>query len=196
MNKKHIITIAGRLGSGKSSTANKIAETLGYQRFSSGDFMRSIAEKHTVTLQELSEMAERDPSIDHEIDAEVKNAGEKDNLVIDSRLAFHWIPRSFKVYLYLRPEIAANRILVDAQDNPNRYAEGYTSLTKESVTESITARLESEKKRYKALYNIDHTNPENFDLVIDTEKNNLDEVVEIILEKYQSWLQEQINILA
>ncbi|MCF7831328.1 MAG: cytidylate kinase family protein [Candidatus Pacebacteria bacterium] len=190
MNKKHIITIAGRLGSGKSSTANKIAEKLDYHRFSSGDFMRSIAEKHTVTLQELSEMAERDPSIDHEIDGEVKNAGEKDNLVIDSRLAFHWIPESFKVYLYLRPEIAADRILLDAQDNPNRYAEGYASLTKESVTESITTRLESEKKRYKALYNIDHTNPENFDLIIDTEKNNLDEVVEIILEKYQSWLQE------
>jgi cytidylate kinase len=190
MHKKHIITIAGRLGGGKSSTANKLAERLGYQRFSSGDFFRTIAEKHTVTLQELSEMAERDPSIDHEIDDEVRRTGEKDNLVIDSRLAFHWIPESFKVYLFLRPEIAAERILLDAQNNPNRYTEGYASFTKESVTTSITERLESEKKRYLSLYNLDHTNPENFDLVIDTEKNNLDEVVEIILEKYQSWLQE------
>jgi cytidylate kinase len=190
MNKKHIITIAGRLGSGKSSTANKLAEKLIYQRFSSGDFMRAIAEKHTVTLQELSEMAERDPSIDHEIDAEVKNAGEKDNLVIDSRLAFHWIPQSFKVYLYLRPEVAADRILIDAENNPNRYSEGFSALTKEAITESITTRLESEKKRYQSLYTIDHTNPDNFDLVIDTEKNNLDEVVEIILEKYKVWLQE------
>ncbi len=190
MNKKHVITIAGRLGSGKSSTANKLAEKLTYQRFSSGDFMRSIAEKHTVTLQELSEMAERDPSIDHEIDTEVKNAGEKNNLVIDSRLAFHWIPQSFKVYLYLRPEVAADRILIDAENNPNRYSEGYSALTKEAITESITTRLESEKKRYQSLYAIDHTNPDNFDLVIDTEKNNLDEVVEIILEKYKVWLQE------
>jgi len=190
MHKKYIITIAGRLGSGKSSTANRLAEILKYQRFSSGDFMRSIAEKHTVTLQELSKMAEQDPTIDHEIDTEVKRAAERNNLVIDSRLGFHWIKKSFKVYLFLRPEIAAERILLDAQNNPNRYTEGYASFTKESVTTSIIERLESEKKRYQSLYAIDHTDPQNFDIVIDTEKNNLDEVVKIILQRYSFWIQE------
>jgi len=36
--KKHIITITGLPGSGKSSTADEVARTLNYTRFSGGDF--------------------------------------------------------------------------------------------------------------------------------------------------------------
>ncbi|PIW96975.1 hypothetical protein COZ82_02065, partial [Candidatus Kaiserbacteria bacterium CG_4_8_14_3_um_filter_38_9] len=40
MKRKHIITISGRPGSGKSTTADKVAELLGYTRHSSGDMVR------------------------------------------------------------------------------------------------------------------------------------------------------------
>ena len=38
-----VITIQGDNGSGKSTLAKKIAEKLGYEHFSTGDFARSLA---------------------------------------------------------------------------------------------------------------------------------------------------------
>ncbi len=184
--KKEIITINGGPGSGKSSTADNVARHLGFKRFSSGDFMRKIALDMGISLNELSTKAENDKTIDVSIDNEVKKAGEVEKLVIDSRLAFHWIPDSFKVYLDLPPEIAKERILSNLRVNALRQqSEG--SSTSEEIYKKINKRLESEKKRYMELYGVDHTNKNNFDLVIDTNKNNLYQVVDIIVEEYKKW---------
>lgn len=184
MEKKKIITITGTLGSGKSSTADLVAQKLGFKRFSSGDFMRKIALEMGVSLNELSIKAQTDKTIDEKIDKEVRKAGEMDKVVIDSRLAFHWIPTSFKVYLDLPPEIAKERILHNLKENKLRQ-QSEDSSTSQEIYEKIISRLESEKKRYRELYGIDHTDKSNYDLVIDTNKNNLEEVVEIILSEYK-----------
>lgn len=186
MHKKEIITLTGTLGSGKSSTADKLAQALGYKRFSSGDFMRKIAVDMGITLAELQKQAEQDNEIDLKIDEEVRKAGNQEKIVIDSRLAFHWIPESFKVYLDLPPEIAKERILHNLKENQLR-KQSEDSSTPEEIYEKIIARLESEKNRYKKIYDIDHTDKNNFDLVVDTNKNNLEEVVKIILDEYQKW---------
>jgi len=184
--RREIITLTGGLGSGKSSTADGVAKELGYKRFSSGDFMRKIALEMGVSLNELQTIAENDASIDQKIDAEVRKAGEMEKVVIDSRLAFHWIPESFKVYLDLPPEIAKERIVNDLQKNVLRQqSEGVADA--EEVYRKITHRLESETKRYWDLYKVDRADRKNFDLVIDTEKNNLEQVVQIVLEEYKKW---------
>jgi cytidylate kinase len=189
--KKEIITICGSLGSGKSSTADLVAKELGFQRFSSGDFMRKIALEMNISLNELSIKAENDESIDKKIDEEVRKAGEKEKIVIDSRLAFHWIPNSFKIFLDLPPEIATQRILNDLKENPLRKQSENSSSSKE-IYEKIILRLKSEKERYKELYGIeDYTNKNNFDLVIDTNKNNLEQVVNIIVAEYKKWTKEK-----
>ncbi len=186
MEKKQIITIAGVPGSGKSSTADNVAKALGYTRFSSGDFMRKIALDRGISLNELSAHAETDETIDVSIDNEVRSAGTGEKLVIDSRLAFHWIPNSFKVFLDLPLEISKERILSNLKHNKLRQqSEGVADI--DGVYQKITERLESERKRFKELYNIDHTEKSNFDLVVDTNKNNLEEVVEIILVEYKKW---------
>ena len=187
MIKKKIITINGFPGSGKSSTADLVAKKLGYQRFSSGDFMRKIALDMNISLNELSKKAETDESIDKKIDEEVKKAGEKEESVIDSRLAFYWIPLSFKVYLDLPPEIAEKRIFDDLKENTLR-RQSENSATPEEIYKKIISRLESEKKRYMELYGIDHTDKSNFDLVVDTNKNNLVQVVDIIVSEYKKWI--------
>jgi CMP/dCMP kinase len=189
MNKKHIITIAGKLGSGKSSTAKMLANILGYQHYSTGDFMRAIAKEKNVSLGELSVMSEMDPSIDKELDDHNLEIGKKENIILDSRLGFYFIPESFKVFLELDPEIASERILNDKKTNPNRHTEASLFDTKEHVIESIKSRLLSERKRYKDLYNINnHTEQENFDLVIDTSKFSLEEVSQKIIEEYNNWI--------
>jgi len=190
MQKKHIITITGSLGSGKSSTAKRVAELLKYKHASTGNFMRSMAEKRGLTLNDLNKIGETDSSIDIEIDDYSREIGRSENVVMDSRLGFHFIPESFKVFLKLDPIIAANRILEDAKVNPNRHKESREGFnTVESIVESISIRLESETKRYKELYNINnYMMPENFDLVVDTSKTPLEQVSEQIITKYQEWL--------
>ncbi len=190
MEKKHIITIAGKLGSGKSSTAKKVAEILGYEHYSTGDFMREIATERGVSLGDLSVIAETDPSIDKELDDHNLDIGKKENIVLDSRLGFYFIPNSFKVFFELDPETASERILKDKENNPNRNKESTGSFdTKESIIDKINLRLESERKRYKDLYSIDdHTAHSNFDLIINTKELSLEEVSKKVIEEYSNWL--------
>jgi len=192
MQKRKIITIAGSNGSGKSSTAKGVAKELGFQHFSSGDFMRQIAKEENLTLEELGKLAESTNWVDKKIDACVKDVGSQNKIVIDSRLAFHWIPDSFKVYLDLDSSIAAERMLEDMKNNPARLTENTGQVeTKEEMIEKSAKRLASERKRYFELYGIkDHKDKQNFDLIVDTNKNNLEQVVNIVVAEYKKWQEE------
>ncbi|MDD3662627.1 MAG: hypothetical protein PHT84_02055 [Candidatus Pacebacteria bacterium] len=90
----------------------------------------------------------------------------------------------------LDEETASERILKDKLNNPNRSTEANEGFdTIENIKEKIKLRLESEKKRYKDLYNIeDHTASSNFDLVISTKDISLEEVSKKIVEEYNNWL--------
>ena len=68
MQRKHIITLSGKPGSGKSSTADRVAEMLGYTRYSLGDFVREETRKNKITLSEFNKRAEEKPEIDFQID--------------------------------------------------------------------------------------------------------------------------------
>lgn len=186
MEKKHIITIAGRPGSGKSTTANEVAKLLDYTRFSSGDLMRDIARKRGISIHELNVIAETDKTIDHEIDGALKRLNELERIVIDSRLAFHWIPNSFKVYLDLDLDIAATRIFRDMNKKRIDSGEGFDSPF--DVADSIRGRLISEKKRYMKLYGIDPYHPSHFDLIIDTARNDQSVVALKVYDLYKQWL--------
>src|SRR3989344_7224478 len=178
--RKRLITLSGLPGSGKSSTADRVAELLHYRRFSSGDFMRAIASKHNVTVDEVNRLAEDDAEIDHEVDDMVRKTGERDDIVIDSRLAFYWLPQSFKVFLKIDPKIAAERTF-KAIKEVGRVRQEAESV--EEVYEKLVERVESERKRYRALYDVDYTEVSEFDLVIDTAQYSLEEVARRIVEK-------------
>lgn len=184
MAKKAIITIAGLPGSGKSSTADGVAQALGFKRFSSGDFWRQIARDKGVSVEELNVMAETDPSIDHLVDETVRKTGEGNKIVIDSRLAFHWIPDSFKVFLKIDPKTAATRAFAHMQKN-GRVSQTADSL--EEAYEKALARIKSENMRYKDLYGVSYLDESHFDLVIDTTKDDLEGVVQKVLAAYAEW---------
>ena len=106
--------------------------------------------------------------------------------MIDSRTAFHWIPESFKVYLDLPKEIAEVRIFNSIKEDKLRQESEQVS-TKEEVVKKIQERFESEQKRYWNLYKINNSDKKQFDLIIDTNKNNLEQVVDIIVSEYKKW---------
>jgi|SRR3989338_517167 len=186
--KKHIITIAGYPGSGKSSTAKGVAKMLGYEHFSSGDLFRKMASERGYSIEEINITAEKQREIDLEVDELLKKIHkEKDNLVIDSRMAFHWMPDSFKVFLDLDPQMAAERTFAHIQ-KIGRLSQKGSSV--DEVRENTFKRVESERKRYLNLYNVDITDKTRFDLVVDTGTENLDGVINIVIKFYQKWLNE------
>jgi len=183
--KKPIITIAGSLGSGKSSTARAVAAALGYRHFSSGDLFRQLAVERGESIEAMNISAEVQRDIDLKVDnllQEMYRADDK--LVIDSRMAWHWMPGSFKVFLVLDRDTAAERIFSDVQGK-GRLSEDATSI--EEVRNSIDRRFASEQRRYAALYGVNATDPLNFDIVINTKHNDLQTVTAIVSAAYQAW---------
>lgn len=185
--KKEIITICGGLGSGKSSTAKKVAQVLGFKHFSSGDFFRQVGLELGLSVIETNIRAETDKKIDEMTDQKLRDLNNENKIVVDSRTAYHWIPESFKVYLDLSSEIAKNRILESIKNDSLRKKSENIS-TVEEVYKNMTERFESEQKRYWDLYKIDNTDKNQFDLIIDTNKNNLEQVVNIIVSEYKKWI--------
>ncbi len=186
MEKKEIITICGGLGSGKSSTAKGVAKILDFKHFSSGDFFRQVGLELGLSVTETNIRAEVDPKIDEMTDQKLRDLNNSEKIVIDSRTAYHWIPESFKVYLDLPVEIAKQRIKNSFKENPLRQQSEKVS-TIEKVYAKMKERFESEQKRYWDLYKINNTDMKQFDLVIDTNQNNLDQVVAKVVSEYQKW---------
>jgi len=183
--KRQIITIAGSLGSGKSSTARAVAAALGFRHFSSGDLFRQLAVERGESIEAMNISAEVQRDIDLKVDnllQEMYRADEQ--LVIDSRMAWHWMPGSFKVFLVLDPDTAAARIFNDLQGK-GRISEDATSI--QEVRDSIDRRFASEQKRYAALYGVNATDLQNFDLAINTKHNDLKTVTAIVCAAYRAW---------
>lgn len=185
--KKHIITIAGRPGSGKSITSKTLAGELGFEHFSSGDLFRKLGEEQGLDVLHTNLNAEQNKSIDLAVDAKLREIGEtQDNLVIDSRTAWHWMPQSFKVFLNLDLDVAAQRIIAN-MDEERMKSENVLG-DNHAYALQLQERLDSETRRYKSLYEIDPYDTANYDLVVDTDKNSIDDVVAIIRDAYQRWI--------
>jgi CMP/dCMP kinase len=177
-----IITISGTPGSGKSTAGKALASKLGFRHFSAGDFMREIAAKKGVTLNELGKIAEKDHSIDEELDKRTAMLGkDQDDFVMDSRLAYHFIPNSFKVFLEVSDKEAAKRIFGDIQEKKQARVVEKENTTFESTLKSIRQRKESEQLRYRNYYNLDPYDRNQYDLVIDTTKTTPDQVIDRII---------------
>ena len=171
------ITITGDLGSGKSAVSRILCEKTGFDYVSTGRIQRQLAEELGLDTLEMNRRADTDPSIDQRIDGIFVDLGKDPNgYVVDSRMAWFFLPESFKVYLQADVHIAAARILSD----PTRNSEQYTSL--EEAVEKISARKQSENARFLKKYGADSTNLNNFDLVIDTAQRSPEQVADLILE--------------
>ncbi len=192
MRRSRIITISGKPGSGKSSTADTVAELLGYTRHSSGDLVRAVLARKGMTLAEYNTKAETDHELDDEVDEMLRELRNKHDIVVDSRLGFYWIPESFKVYLDLDMEVATARIFKDAVSNTSRSktGEGISSLA--DVATQVHSRMQNEQKRFRALYNIDPYDLAHFDLIIDTSRHSPQTVALTIFDTYRRWLDTEV----
>ncbi|MBU6343100.1 MAG: cytidylate kinase family protein [Bacteroidetes bacterium] len=170
------ITLTGDLGSGKSVTSALLCEKTGFKYLSTGQIQRQLAAEMGLDTLELNRRADADPSIDEKIDGVfISLAHDPAGYIIDSRMAWFFLPDSFKVYLQTPVEISAMRILQD----PKRNSENYKDL--DEAIEKIKARKQSENARFLLKYGANSTNLNNFDLVVDTSERPVEQVGDLIL---------------
>lgn len=183
MNKKNIIALSGDLASGKGAVSEILIEKLGYDIYRNGEYFRSLAKKHNMDLQEFGEFVEKHPEIDREIENSAKKHAENhDNFIIDARLGWYAVPESFKVYLKVDIDEAAQRAF---NDEKRKDLESYSSV--EEHKKALMERTESENTRYLSLYGVDRTDMNNYDLVIDTTDKTPEEVADLIIKEYNNW---------
>lgn len=177
------ITITGDLGSGKSTVARNFESKYGAKRVSTGEVQRQLAEDLGIDTLELNKRAEIDPSIDIKIDSIFKSLNQSPELlVVDSRMAWHFMPDSFKISMKVDLDVAAQRVW----DN-ERKGERYKSF--EECKQALRNRRDSERARFLKTYNVDLTDPSNFNMVIDTSHTVASEVAREVLEAYERYCQ-------
>lgn len=175
-NKK--ITIGGLSGTGKGTVAKMLAEKLGFELNSAGNFFRELAKERgfdsVLDFQKSVHSEEHaDFSVDVEVDERTKRFGlEKNNFIIEGRLCAHMIPDAFKILLTCVDEERFRRV---------------SYRQKISVEEAKSETLEREKLYtdfYKRFYKInDYLNKSHYDLVVDTTNMLPEEIVENIINK-------------
>ncbi len=168
-----ILTISGYPGSGKSSVAKDLASVLGFDYVSIGSLLRKMSLETHQSLLKISEKAERDKSIDYYLDSHLKQLSNKDNLIVDARLGFYFIPKSFKMFFVVNLIEAARRVRKSRRKTEN------SKFFLLILFEVFRRRL-SEFRRYWKYYNIDLNNFNNYDLVVDTSKLNEEEVLSLV----------------
>jgi len=169
------ITITGDLGSGKSALSRILCERIGFEYISTGQVQRQLAREMGIDTLQMNRLADSDPSIDKRIDGIFISLGhDPKGYVIDSRLAWFFLPNSYKIYLKTDIHVAARRILEDPKRNSEQYATETEAIMK------ISARKQSENTRFLDKYGADCTNLHNFDLVIDTTKRNPESVADLV----------------
>ena len=188
ISKKQIITIAGMLGSGKSSTAKQVAAELNFTHYSAGDLMRQIGKEQGIEdIRAFNLASEGKKDFDLQVDERTKKLGEDDEkIVFDGHMSWHFVPQSFRVFLDIDPLIAAQRVL--AGMDHNRRVSEHIPDSPEEYAALLEERRQSNMRRYRQLYDVNPYSPEHFDLVISTESNSLEDVVKEVIEKYRIWL--------
>jgi cytidylate kinase len=167
---KRVITIGGLHGTGKSSVADAVANRFNLRRMSAGVIFRQLAQERNLTLEEFSRVAEGNEDIDRLIDDKLREEAKKGNAVIDGQLAA-WMAgdnADLKILLIASVENRIKRI-------SERDETDYEYARRETIT-----REGSEKARYFEYYGVDVSDHSTYDLIINTDKYDLEEVIRIV----------------
>lgn len=167
-----IISIAGMPGTGKTSASRILSERLGdWPTYSAGGLRGKMAAERGMTIDQLNALGEHEAFTDKEVDAYQAELGRtQDNFIIEGRLAWHFIPHSFKVLLICDPKEAARRVYSSRID-PKEQAQRSDEAMYHDVDEAarvIADRVASDARRYAKYYGVDYTDQKHYDLVIDT----------------------------
>lgn len=177
-----IITISGTPGSGKSTVGKLLAKKLKYKFYSIGAIRRAMAKERGLTLQQFNVLGETKAFTDRDVDEWQRKLGKaKDNLVIEGRTSFYFIPHSIKVFLKADMLEAARRIFHD-RAHVRRFEASKHYTTPQQLAHGLRHRVASDNRRYKKYYGLDIFRPSHYDLVLNTSKHQPKQTLAQILK--------------
>ena len=168
------IAISSKSGCGNTTVSTLLSEKLGYPMVNFT--FRQMAQERGVDFWTFCRMAEDDYDIDRELDRrQVEIAMEQKDCILASRLAIWMLKEAdLKVYLTATAETRAKRV----------YTREGGSL-EERYKETVR-RDENDTNRYKTIYGIDNSKPEECaDLIIATDDKTPDEIVSLIIQEVE-----------
>ena len=160
-----IITLTGKPCSGKSTIADYLVKKHGFVKIGVGDMFKAEAKKRNMSAEEFNALCLKDPSYDYFIDNKTKELGkelEGQKYIFDSRLAWHFVPKSFKVYVDVNEEEMVKRLVLSDRVGKEKYE------TPEEAKKTLLNRRALENERYKKIYGVDIEDLNNYDFVLDT----------------------------
>lgn len=186
MKKRKIISIAGELASGKGVISTAITEKLNYGIYRNGEYFRKLAKENNMDVTTFNKYVKNHPEIDFEIErSATEYAKEHDEFVIDARLGWYAVPESFKVYLTVDINVAAERAFYDEK---RKQTESFSTI--EEQKQDLITRYQLENERYWNLYHVRKEDLSNYDYVLDTTEGNPEKQADKIIKAYKKWLEE------
>lgn len=184
------ITMAGKLGSGKSTIAKLFEQRHGFEIYSTGKIQRELARGFGLSTLEMNQMMSKDTKYDRMIDDEVTRISlerANDKLLFDSRMAWHFAKNTFKVFFTIDPQVAALRVM----DNPRGAEETYADV--DEAREKLILRGLVENERFKEIYGTDNLAYSNYDLIVDTSYATPDEICKLVNDEYEQFCKDPSN---
>lgn len=178
-----IITIAGKPCCGKSTTAEIFAQKYNFERINTGAIFKSKAKQMGKNVLELVSSDDA-IQIDYQVDGELKNIYEtrlNDDLIIESRTSWSFMPKAFNVYIDVDDSVIAERLF-----NSDRTGKEKASSLEDAKLMAMS-RYKADCDRYKRIYNIDCTNLNNYDFIINNSNLTAEETADKIFEAYLSY---------
>ena len=174
------ITITGNLGSGKSTICKLLSEKYQFEIYSTGKIQRELAREMSMTTLELNQLMRSDHKYDHMIDdatAKISRENLHKNIIFDSRLAWNFVEKSFKVFVCVSLDVAAQRVMNDQRGEEEKYS------SFEEAKNMLAERAATEKVRYKEIYHVNYMDFSNYNLIIDSTYCTPDKIADIILKE-------------
>ena len=167
-----IITIGGLAGTGTTTAAELLSEKLDIPYISAGSVFREMAAEKGMTVLEFSEFAEGNDDIDKEIDKrQAEKAKSAENLIIEGRLSAFFVENADLRICLMTPFDVRSKRIAQREDKSVEVAKS-----------EIITREKSEALRYMEIHNIDISNMEIYDIIINTDSFDPQSISEIIIQ--------------
>jgi cytidylate kinase len=181
MSQKHmVICISGMAGTGKSTLAKKLAQKYGFDYYSGGDALKVLASEEGYNASQpgwwespqglkFLKQREGDAKFDRAVDQKLLEYTEKGNVLLDSWTMPWLIKSGFKIWLLASMEKRAARVAQRDQ------------ITVEQALKVLKEKEDRTKGIYEKLYGFmlgEDFKP--FNLVLDTESLNAEEVFQVL----------------
>lgn len=169
-----IVTVGGLPGTGTSTLCGLLEKELGLPYVYAGQIFRQQAASRGMTLAELNELSQHDPSVDRALDDRQLELMRQGNVILEGRLS-GWLAHrnrieAFKIWITCDEDERIRRLV--ARDGGEM--ETQRRLTRERVAQ--------EMDRYRRYYGADLDDLGFYDLVVDSTATSPAELLRRVLE--------------